>query len=158
MPEFSSFMLWLVQQRLLGSDSPFYGYIITLPAPDDMRSHALFMDAALMASLPADVRTACESACTRAEAALDFVKNRANEDSAMKRLVQRRPQLLDRELNLWAVASSDIRTYILPEHLVLPSYSYTALYVSLQAAILLSRAFKVKERMVSDTRRVTRVE
>ena len=41
MPEFSSFMLWLVQQRLLGADSAFHGYIRTLPAPDDMQSHAL---------------------------------------------------------------------------------------------------------------------
>jgi len=111
-------MLWLVQQRLLGADSAFHGYIRTLPAPDDMRSHALYMDAASMASLPTDVRNSCESACMRAGAAFDFVKNKAKESSAIKRLVRRRPQLLDRDLNLWA------------------------------AAILLSRAFKVKERMV----------
>ena len=36
--------MWLVQQRLLGDASPWRGWVRTLPAPDDLRATALFMD------------------------------------------------------------------------------------------------------------------
>ena len=55
LPEFSSFVLWLAQQRLLGECerrcSAFGAWVLTLLAPADLRATALFMDDAAFAAL-----------------------------------------------------------------------------------------------------------
>jgi len=117
-PEFSSFMLWLVQQRLLGAASAFHGYVSTLPGPGDMQSQALYMDEAKVSSLPARARSACESARSRFTAALDFIEHKMEESPPVIKLFQDSPALFDRDLNRWA------------------------------SAILLSRGFKVRNRLV----------
>ena len=117
-PEFSSLMLWLVQQRLLGAASSFRGYVQTLPAPEDMHSQALYMDDAKIKSLPTATQSACQSARARFAAALDFITNKSKESPALAKLFRSCPALLDAGLHRWA------------------------------AAVILSRGFKVQNRLV----------
>jgi len=104
MPEFSSFILWLVQQRLLGERSAWCGYVQTLPAPVDIRS-ALFLDEDSLSRIPiGGVREACNRVRARVRCALDFIAEMARDSPQVAKLFHQNPRLFDRGLGLWASA------------------------------------------------------
>jgi hypothetical protein len=103
MPEFSSLVLWLVQQRLLKERSAWHGFVRTLPGPADIQS-ALFLDEDTVSNLPDEVRGACQRARARAAAALGFIAETVRDSPQVAELRDQLPRLFDRELGLWAAA------------------------------------------------------